>query len=78
MMEELKWNILKEFVKSKINSDKVTLKDSYHYQVILNKMYELDENNTSIKNNKTFKFQSNNIISTTRQVDTKQKYKCLD
>lgn len=37
------WDTLKEYIKSEMNSSKVTLEDSFHYQKILNKMYELEE-----------------------------------
>lgn len=38
-----KWVTLKEFIQSTMNSNKVTLESSCHYQTILNKMYELEE-----------------------------------
>jgi hypothetical protein len=44
-MNKEKWLALKEFVKETMNSDKVTLENSCHYQIILNKIYELEEVN---------------------------------
>jgi hypothetical protein len=39
---DYKWNLLKGFIKSEMNKEKVSLEDSCHYQSILNKMFELE------------------------------------
>jgi len=44
-----KWNELKEFIKTEMNKDKVLLADSCYFQLILNKMYELEENKSEDK-----------------------------
>jgi hypothetical protein len=53
-LEEIKdrWCLLKEFIKSTTNSNKVTVEDSCHYQAILNKMCELEHDICNCKNEK--------------------------
>ena len=41
---DYKWTLLKGFIKSEMNKGKVSLENSCHYQSILNKISELEEN----------------------------------
>lgn len=39
---DYKWILLKGFIKSEMNKEKVSLEDSCYFQLILNKMHELE------------------------------------